>query len=76
MKLSDETIAHIVKLLQIAIITGTDITDNFRMLRLVEDNGNLNIDEEYLNTFHENLDKIIAEGEKNNSTSNEEQNIF
>tara|TARA_Y100000592_G_C5401514_1_gene283359 strand:- start:226 stop:456 length:231 start_codon:yes stop_codon:yes gene_type:complete len=76
MKLSDETIAHIVKLLQIAIMTGTDITDNFRTLMLVEDNGVLNIDEEYLNTFHENLDRIVAEGEKNNSESSEEQSIF
>ncbi len=76
MKLSDETIAHIVKLLQIAIMTGTDITDNFRTLMLVEDNGVLNIDEEYLNTFHENLDRIVAEGEKNNSESSEEKSIF
>ena len=65
MKLSDNTIAHMVKLLQMAIMTGTDITDNFRMLDLVEDDGVLNIDEDYLNVFHQNLDKIIAEGAKN-----------
>ena len=27
-KLSDEAIAHVAKLLQVAIITGTDIVDN------------------------------------------------
>lgn len=62
MKLSDNTIAHMVKLLQMAIMTGTDITDNFRMLELVESEGVLEIDEDYLNVFNQNLDKIIAEG--------------
>ena len=64
MKLSDDTIAHMVKLLQMAIMTGTDITDNFRMLELVESEGVLEIDEDYLNVFNQNLDKIIAEGAK------------
>ncbi len=64
MKLSDDTIAHMVKLLQMAIMTGTDITDNFRMLELVEAEGVLEIDDDYLNVFNQNLDKIIAEGAK------------
>ena len=64
MKLSDDTIAHMVKLLQMAIMTGTDITDNFRMLELVESEGVLEIDEDYLHVFNQNLDKIIAEGAK------------
>ena len=64
MKLSDDTIAHMVKLLQMAIMTGTDITDNFRMLELVEAEGVLEIDNDYLNVFNQNLDKIIAEGAK------------
>ena len=64
MKLSDDTIAHMVKLLQMAIMTGTDITDNFRMLELVEAEGVLEIDNNYLNVFNQNLDKIIAEGAK------------
>tara|TARA_Y100001972_G_scaffold25193_1_gene30560 strand:+ start:4887 stop:5096 length:210 start_codon:yes stop_codon:yes gene_type:complete len=69
MKLSDDTIAHVVKLLQIAIMTGTDITDNFRMLELVEIEGVLCIDEDYLSTFQQNLEKIIAEGVKKESSS-------
>ena len=69
MKLSDDTIAHVVKLLQIAIMTGTDITDNFRMLELVENEGVLCIDEDYLSTFQQNLEKIIAEGVKEESSS-------
>lgn len=64
MKLSDSTIAHMVKLLQMAIMTGTDITDNFRMIELVENEGQLDIDSSYLETFNQNLERIIAEGSK------------
>tara|TARA_Y100000310_G_C20548020_1_gene746588 strand:+ start:723 stop:950 length:228 start_codon:yes stop_codon:yes gene_type:complete len=35
-KLSDEVIAQIAKLVQLAIITGTDVVDNLRTLRVVE----------------------------------------
>ena len=45
MKLNDEVIAHIAKLLQIAILSGTDIVDNLRQIQLKEANGEL-----YLNT--------------------------
>ena len=68
MKLSDGTIAHMVKLLQMAIMTGTDITDNFRMIELVESEGVLNIDEAYLETFNNNLERIIAEGAQDESS--------
>ena len=67
MKLSDDTIAHIVKLLQMAIMTGTDITDNFRMLELVADEGVLEIDQDYMRVFDQNLDRIIAEGAKDDT---------
>ena len=33
-KLSDNVIAHIAQLVQVGILTGTDITDNFRMIKL------------------------------------------
>lgn len=67
MKLSDNTIAHVVKLLQMAIMTGTDITDNFRMLELVESEGVLEIDQDYMHVFNQNLDRIIAEGVKDDT---------
>ena len=35
MKLDDKVIGHIAKVLQVAIITGTDIVDNLRTLELV-----------------------------------------
>ena len=39
MKLNDETIGIIAKLLQLAILTGTDLIDHLRMVEL-EDTGN------------------------------------
>lgn len=42
--LSDEVIAHVAKLLQMAILSGTDVVDHLRMMRVTPSN----IDEESL----------------------------
>ena len=65
MKLSDSTIAHLIKLLQMAILTGTDVSDNFRLLELAEVDGKLEIDENYLEVFNQNLDKIVQQANEN-----------
>lgn len=57
---SDPAIAHIVKLLQIAILSGTDIVDHMRQMTFVsDDNGSLSVStssEEVLeNTIQEML---------------------
>jgi hypothetical protein len=60
-KLSDQTIVQIAKLLQIAILTGTDIIDNIRTIRLiVTDDGQLDPTPEFLENFETNLNKMIA----------------
>ena len=64
MKLNDEVIAHIAKQLQLAILTGTDIIDNLRMIRLQEKDGQLFLDQEYVLTAEENEKKMIEEAEK------------
>lgn len=43
MKLSNETIALIAKQLQIAILTGTDIVDNLRLLELELSSDGVNL---------------------------------
>jgi len=48
MKLSDNSIAQLVRVLQLAIITGTDVSDNIRMMQFVEEDGYLILDEDYL----------------------------
>jgi hypothetical protein len=63
MNLSDNVIAQLVRLLQLAILTGTDISDNLRMLRLVDNDGTLDLDPEYLENFEENLGRMQDEAE-------------
>ena len=47
MKLSDEVIGHIAKQLQIAILTGTDVVDNLRMIELHDSEGKLYLHPDY-----------------------------
>ena len=61
MKLSDIVIAQLVRLLQLAILTGTDITDNLRMLRLTVENEVLELDSEYAEEFEANLQKMLSD---------------
>ena len=61
MKLSDNSIAQLVRVLQLAIITGTDVSDNIRMMEFVEEDGFLILNSDYLKTFEENLQKLQDE---------------
>jgi len=64
MKLNDQVIAHIAKQLQMAILTGTDIIDNLRMIRLKEEAGQLFLDPEYVESASENEKKMLEEAQK------------
>ena len=71
MKLHDESIAHFARIIQMAIITGTDIVDHLRMINLVEKEGFLFLEEDYKKSQDLNLqemiqkasDSLITEGE-------------
>jgi hypothetical protein len=60
MKFNDEVISHIARQLQLAILTGTDIVDNLRLVRLVEKKGILYLDEEYSKQADENIEKMLS----------------
>ena len=60
MQLHDTTIAQIVKLIQMALLTGTDVIDHFRMMQLKEENNKIVLDEDYLKVFNESIDKMIS----------------
>ena len=64
MKLNDEVIAHVAKLLQLGILTGTDIIDHLRMIRLQESEGQLYLDSEYSKIAEENEARMLEEAEK------------
>lgn len=60
-KFNDEVIAHVAKLLQLAIISGTDIVDHMRMVELVEQDGQLFLSPEYSQRSEENITTMLQE---------------
>lgn len=67
--LSDTSIAQIAKVLQVAILTGTDITDNLRQMTLTvdSDTGNLVPCEEYTKSFNQNIEQMLSEVQEDES---------
>ena len=61
LKMSDETISQIARLLQVAILSGTDVVDNLRTMRLVIQDDALYPDPEFVDAFEANLQKMLAE---------------
>ncbi len=62
--LSDDVIAHVAQLLQLAILTGTDIVDNLRMIRLTplgEGLEALKLEPAYKENSDSNVEKMMAE---------------
>lgn len=69
MKISDTCIAHLVKLIQMAFLSGTDIVDHLRMMELVysAQTKMLEIESEYLEHFNSSIDKMLKEIEQQNA---------
>jgi hypothetical protein len=69
MKLDDTTIAQIVKLIQMALLTGTDIVDHLRMMILdQDDNEKLIMNKVYQEVFDASIEKML----QNVNTQDEE----
>jgi hypothetical protein len=63
--LSDEFIAQVAKLLQMALLTGTNIGDNMRMLQVTpNEDGKLALAPEYKKSFEASIEKMLAEAEE------------
>lgn len=57
--MNDESIIMIAKLVQIAMLTGTDVVDNLRTLRFESDaNGVLGPHPEFVQNFEDNLKRM------------------
>ncbi len=70
--LSDQSIVRVVDLLQLALLTGTDIIDNLRTLRLTVDGDKLIITDDDNQAFldavrrlSDKADELAAEGMRN-----------
>ena len=68
-QLSDQIIAEVSRLLQVAILTGTDVVDNLRLLEVQDDpeqEGVLVLSETYTERAERNINKMLeqAHGER------------
>ena len=71
MKLHDTAIAQVAKIIQMAILTGTDIVDHLRMVELEENkDGLLTIESEYKEIFDNSIEKMLTNA---NSQDKEEE---
>ena len=76
-RMSDEVISQIAKLVQLAIITGTDVVDNLRMIRVEpseEDGACLSLTQEYREIGENQINSLLSELD-NVNTSNEEVDV-
>ncbi len=58
-QLDDSVVGHVAKILQVALITGTDIIDHMRMVRLSPNENKLFLEDEYQQTFDVSLDTML-----------------
>ena len=75
-RLDDEVLAQVAKLIQLAMLTGTDVIDNLRMLRVsfaedtIEDTQDvLVLSNEYRERADEMLEKLLQDVEDFNSSN-------
>ena len=62
MTFSDEVIGQIARLVQLAILTGTDVVDNLRMLRVTTgEEGSLVLTDEYRAMAQSQIEKLMSE---------------
>lgn len=63
MRFNDEVIGQIAKLVQLAILTGTDVVDNLRMMRVSFDGETetLVLSDEYRKLAEEQVEKLMEE---------------
>ena len=76
-KLSDQSISLIAKALQVAILTGTDVVDNLRMIRFETDNENKLVPTgEYAAEFNKSIDALMEEAISADGSTQEDLNEF
>jgi len=67
LRFSDETISSIAKLVQIAILTGTDIVDNLRLIEFTTNDGLLFPTDEFESRLESNITNMLKFAEENAS---------
>ena len=67
LKLSDDAIVMVAKLLQVAILTGTDVVDNLRLLELRANDGQLFVTDEFVEQIDKNVAEMLKFAEENSA---------
>ena len=68
MKLNDEAIGQIAKILQVAILTGTDVVDNLRQIEFTTSDDEICLTDDYTDQFENNLSKMIDSAKSESAT--------
>ena len=64
-KLSDQFIGQVAKLVQLGILTGTNVVDHLRLVRVTSEDGQeIVLTSEYRQHFDANIQKMLAEVEQ------------
>ena len=59
--LDDNVISEIARLLQVALLTGTDIIDNLRTIRVEREGDMVTLHESYIDSQTENIERMLSE---------------
>ena len=59
--LDDNVISEIARLLQVALLTGTDIIDNLRTIRVERVGDMMTLHEGYIDSQTENIERMLSE---------------
>jgi len=59
--LDDNVIAEIARLLQVALLTGTDIIDNLRTIKVERTGDLITLHEAYVGSQNENIERMLSE---------------
>jgi uncharacterized protein YbjQ (UPF0145 family) len=59
--LDDNVISEIARLLQVALLTGTDIVDNLRMIKVERRGDTVTLHEGYIDSQTENIERMLSE---------------
>ena len=72
LRITDTAIGHIAQLLQVAILTGTDIIDNLRSARFVINNGNIEVSPEWSEAFQTSINQMMSEAAEKQSAESDD----
>ena len=71
---SDNIIAHIAQLVQLGMLTGTDVVDHMRMIRVTANNEDkLDLDPEYMVEHENRIQKLVADAETMSAQAQKEE---